>query len=336
MSTEEKQMRWIQPMLSMQGRQHDLCLWVRCLHSLSKHRGLLLTGCSERRKSHKIYPNGYAEMLEQQQIQLVSGLREMYLRLQKASAWDGTHLDESSGHPLAHDILAALNLLESKHDGSGEMEAFEENCEKLHSRLASEGTGFARRRGSSSSDSGHSHQSQPWTTSSHNTLARPKPSLFTEDSTFPSATSSPPTRSSIPRSRLQPQPQPQQPQQHHTPLPIKLSPLHKSTANNNPQFCAPEWAHVLAESSGPEQLYQATHATEAPDFHNLLSSPWDPLLPQFGSPNFSSHFPAYQEQMDNGDGVGSSNGLWGINDLGPLDTLDIDFSKFVQPQERIT
>lgn len=327
-------------MLSMQGRQHDLCLWVRCLHSLSKHHGPMLTDCSERREPRKIYPKGYAEMLEQQQTQLVSGLQEMYHRLQKASAWHGTHLDESSGHPLTHDILAALNLLESKHDGSGEMEAFEENCEKLHSRLSSEGMGFPRRRGSSSSDSGHSHQGQPWAISSSNTLVKLKPSLFTEDSSFPSATSPLPTHSSIPRSRLQPQP----PQQHHVPLPIKLSSIQESTANNVPQLYAPEWAHALADSSPLEQIYRTKYAMEAPDFHSLLSSPWDPSSPQFDSSSFNSHFPASHGQMGNGDSIGngignafgSINGLSGINDLGLRDTLDIDFSKFVQPQELIT
>jgi hypothetical protein len=36
----------------------------------------------------------------------------MYQRLRRASLWEGEPLDESSGLPLTHDILAALNLLE--------------------------------------------------------------------------------------------------------------------------------------------------------------------------------------------------------------------------------
>lgn len=42
----------------------------------------------------------------------------MYRRLQKASLWEGEPLDESSGRPLTHDILAALNFLEPQADGS--------------------------------------------------------------------------------------------------------------------------------------------------------------------------------------------------------------------------
>lgn len=58
------------------------------------------------------FPKGYAEMLEKQHNQLVCGLQEMYQRLRKASLWEGEPLDESSGRPLTHDILAALNFLE--------------------------------------------------------------------------------------------------------------------------------------------------------------------------------------------------------------------------------
>jgi hypothetical protein len=66
------------------------------------------------------FPKGYAEMLEKQHNQLVSGLQEMYQRLRKASLWEGEPLNESSGRPLTHDILAALNLLEPQEDGSNE------------------------------------------------------------------------------------------------------------------------------------------------------------------------------------------------------------------------
>jgi hypothetical protein len=64
------------------------------------------------------FPKGYAEMLEKQHNQLVSGLQEMYQRLRKASFWDGEPLNESSGRPLTHDILAALNSLEPTEEDS--------------------------------------------------------------------------------------------------------------------------------------------------------------------------------------------------------------------------
>jgi hypothetical protein len=82
--------------------------------------GPLLTNyCREGQKMRRRnFPKGYAEMLEKQHNQLVGGLQEMYQRLRKASLWEGEPLDESSGRPLTHDILAALNLLESEEDGS--------------------------------------------------------------------------------------------------------------------------------------------------------------------------------------------------------------------------
>ncbi|GAB7333762.1 hypothetical protein MBLNU13_g05288t1 [Cladosporium sp. NU13] len=58
------------------------------------------------------FPKGYAEMLEKQQNQLVCGLQEMYQRLRKSLLWEGEPLDGSSGRPLTHDILAALNFFE--------------------------------------------------------------------------------------------------------------------------------------------------------------------------------------------------------------------------------
>ena len=87
-------------------------------------------------------------MLEQQQGQLVTALQEMYHRLSAAHAWSGPTLSEATGHPLTHDILASLNLLESKQDGSGELEAFEEDCQKLQTKLLANGAGYVHRRGS--------------------------------------------------------------------------------------------------------------------------------------------------------------------------------------------
>jgi hypothetical protein len=73
--------------------------------------------CREGQKMRRRnFPKGYAEMLEKQHNQLVGGLQEMYQRLRKASLWEGEPLDESSGRPLTHDILAALNFLEPSED----------------------------------------------------------------------------------------------------------------------------------------------------------------------------------------------------------------------------
>lgn len=138
----------------------------------------------ERKKTHdKVYPKGYVEMLEQQQGQLVDGLREMYRRLRAANAWSVPALSETTGHPLTHDMLAALNLLESKTDGSGEYEHFEEDCSKLQSKLLADGAGFARRRASCSSESEHSQHEHP--SDSRNPSQTSVPSLSYTNSPSP-------------------------------------------------------------------------------------------------------------------------------------------------------
>jgi hypothetical protein len=59
----------------------------------------------------------------------------IYCRLQEASASDNTPLDESSGRSLTHGILSRLGLRELERDNKAELEAFEENCERLQSRM---------------------------------------------------------------------------------------------------------------------------------------------------------------------------------------------------------
>jgi hypothetical protein len=131
----------------------------------------------ERKKAQdKVYPKGYAitlyycrtasdlhryvEMLEQQQTQLVAGLRELYSRLQGGQGWPGQPLREAqSGHPLTHDILERLDLLHSTGDGSNNYEGFEEDCNRIQRKLLERGAPYTHRRGSVSSDSEHGHTS---------------------------------------------------------------------------------------------------------------------------------------------------------------------------------
>lgn len=89
----------------------------------------------ERKKAHdKVYPKGYVEMLEQQQAQLVSGLREMYRRLQSGESWPGKPLKEShGGFPLTHDMLERLNVLHSL-DYPISHETFEDDLEALQTK----------------------------------------------------------------------------------------------------------------------------------------------------------------------------------------------------------
>jgi hypothetical protein len=63
-------------------------------------------------------------MLERQQGQLVACIQQLYQRLRTAGLWEQPLPENSGGKPFTHDILAALDLLGAKDDGSGELESF--------------------------------------------------------------------------------------------------------------------------------------------------------------------------------------------------------------------
>lgn len=122
----------------------------------------------------------YVEMLEQQQTQLVAGLRELYSRLQRGESWPGQPLREASGgHPLTHDILERLDLLHPSGDNNSNYEGFEEDCSRMQQRLLEGGAPYTRRRGSVSSDSEHGHAS-----SSSSTGGTPTTRSFAFDTPF--------------------------------------------------------------------------------------------------------------------------------------------------------
>ncbi|KAF2144734.1 uncharacterized protein K452DRAFT_285054 [Aplosporella prunicola CBS 121167] len=147
----------------------------------------------ERKKSHdKVYPKGYVEMLEQQQGQLVAGIRELYRRLNTGEGWPGSPLAEHpGGHPLTHDILQRLGLLQQN------SEQFEEDPTRLEKRLREEEDGetgepaYKHRRSSFGSNSDHEHISSP---SSHGTPPTP-PKFY--DQPFPRENALPTPPSSI-------------------------------------------------------------------------------------------------------------------------------------------
>lgn len=99
----------------------------------------------------------YVEMLRHNQAHLVAGLQETYRRLLAANLWPGAALQETNGHPHTHDILARLDLLESKQYGSNDSKIFEGDCGKLQQRLLAQSASCTPRRISLSSDSNHSH-----------------------------------------------------------------------------------------------------------------------------------------------------------------------------------
>lgn len=81
------------------------------------------------------HPKGYVEILEHQQDQLVAALRESYRLLKDADAWSGPPLAETDGHPLTHDLLAALHVLDPDIEGTEGSTIFEEDYEKIRSSL---------------------------------------------------------------------------------------------------------------------------------------------------------------------------------------------------------
>ena len=86
-------------------------------------------------------------MLEGQQIQLVSGLQELYKRLQNGQGWLGSPLKESgAGVPLTHDILDRLGAL--KQDGHHTSDLFEEDLHALQQRLIASGATMMQSEGS--------------------------------------------------------------------------------------------------------------------------------------------------------------------------------------------
>lgn len=173
-----------------------------------------------------------------------------------ANLWPGQPLSEASGHPLTHDILARLNLLEAKHDGSDEMETFEEDTIKLQQRLVSEGASYIpRRRGSLSSESEHSqdHHSHKRSTSHGTPVQQQAPQPVFNDNFKFNSSPSPLAQSPIP-----------QPSRNQS---LKPSPLHAVTEDD---FANPQW-------------------------NNLAYDPTDMMTPQFAFPslnmaNFDNNF----------------------------------------------
>lgn len=199
-------------------------------------------------------------MLEQQQSQLVAGLQETYRRLLNAQIWPGAPLAEHNGNPLTHDILAGLNLLEMKQDGSGELEEFEEDCQKLQQRLVSNGAPYVGRRGSFSSESDHDpshhHARNSSRSSLHGTPSSSQAqSLFAENWKFEPSPS--PVHQSPTCNMAKPRPS------------IKPSPLSNESANRDDFYSSPAWPAAF-----PDQSLRPSFNLQLPTAHDNLISNW--------------------------------------------------------------
>lgn len=255
----------------------------------------------------------YVEMLEQQQSQLVAGLQETYRRLVAGQVWPGAPLSETNGNPLTHDILARLDLLETKQDGSGEFEPFEEDCQKLQQKLLSEGASFVARRGSFGSDSDHSHSHARTSSRSslHGTpVQAPSQPLFDENFSFHSESPPPVTQSPAPK-LVQMR------------SPIKPSPLHNEAANSN-DYLLPSWSDLGLHNGNTMQPQFALQTSTAQD-------QWQSALENYpfaldSAMDFDDQMmmgnPQYPTSMQ-------SSSMYNLQDW-TNEPMEVDFSKFVQ------
>lgn len=99
------------------------------------------------------HPKGYVEILERQQDQLVAALRQSYRLLKEANAWSGPPLAETDGHPLTHDLLAALHVLEPDYEITKANTIFEEDYDKIRSSLIDQRRNSSQSYGSPEADS---------------------------------------------------------------------------------------------------------------------------------------------------------------------------------------
>ena len=89
----------------------------------------------------------YVEMLEQQQLQLVNGLQELYKRSVSGRTWTGPVLqDPGNGRPLTHDILETLGVLKQR--TRSKLGSFEEDLDVMQRKLVTGGASFEHHRGS--------------------------------------------------------------------------------------------------------------------------------------------------------------------------------------------
>jgi len=238
-------------------------------------------------------------MLEQQQTQLVSGLVLLYEKLQKAGAWEGPSLDvNNEGKPYTHYILQALDLLETKADGS--TEDFEDDPVKLQDKLFADARHSSQhhRTNSFSSESEHS-QLGHGRTHSHGTpvISQPTPT-FRQDYTMAakSEPSSPPAHSVAGRSN----------RNSFQVLPAQLTDLPGAspTAEDMPMFesnCQSSWPQYNPDhdSKMAMQAIRSDYAIQAPTLQQPISMPnfgqWDPTTYTTQDMDQESFAPGWQD-----------------------------------------
>jgi len=274
-----------------------------------------MTTRERKRSQEKNYPKGYAEMLEQQQAQLVSALTEMYYQLRKASAWEGPSLDESEGNPSAHDILSAMDLLEVDRKFN-EVQLSEEECDKQQFSMNLDHASLIRRRlqGRASSQVADCYQERSGTTTpSDRKSVELTVSLSTQTFDQPGVTLPLAAQSTIPSWEASLQ------------LPTaEASVATHSTLQGPPAFgnerrpSVLEWEHALMKMNETVQAYR--------DDANAFGT--SDGLWETASTSLDAH----------GDLLTSDNAfsMPGTNDLFNLNWIPCDFSDFVWQPEMAT
>jgi hypothetical protein len=225
-------------------------------------------------------------MLEQQQSQLVVGLKEMYRRLQQASAWEGSSLAEVDGQPLTHDILSALGLLRSRHDGWSRLDIPGQDCAKLQSRAVLESASPFHEKDSPSPSSACNHQEHLETALSRNeTPVQPESSLCKNILHSFGAPQSPPAQS------LVLQIEPLAPQYCTAQLPIWPSSSQDLTGTGYSRSYESRPVQALAYTDCCENLLSTKALMQAREFDTLAS--WLVTEAQMdNSPNPANQGPA--------------------------------------------
>jgi hypothetical protein len=268
------------------------------------------------------HPKGYVGMLEQQQSQLVVGLKEMYRRLQKASAWEGPSLVEVDGQPLTHDILSALGLLRSRHDGWGRSDIPGEDCAKPQSRVVLESATLFHEKDSPSPRSACNHHEHFESALSRNEMpVQPESSLCKNILHSFGGPRSPPAQNSV----LQIEPLAQQ---YYTAHPsIWSSSSQNLTGAGYPRSYESRPAQALAYTDCCDNLLSTKSLMQAREFDTLAS--WLVTEAQMDiSPNSAN-----QGLVESGTVFDTTKA---VTDFNQLDAIRLSSSDYLQQDDSVS
>lgn len=129
-----------------------------------------------KRPGDKVYPKGFAEMVERNQEILVAALYELVNRARDGRPFTGQGPEYASNGAFSiHDVISDLGLL--RHNPDSLPQAFEEDTQKMRDQLCEQEDAIARR-GSLSSDESGNHDYVRTPSDSRETPFESKPNEF--------------------------------------------------------------------------------------------------------------------------------------------------------------